>query len=143
VKRALVLVGLFLISLASVTGATGAIFVRLTATTVHRGGVLRLVGDAAGMPLYALPAARMPCARFGTCTEPIQRATSPKRPFVFIGRVPAGSSSNTTPTQPVAIRLPRRLQAGRYKIFVWCERCGGSLIIAGTDSSGQTLRVLR
>jgi hypothetical protein len=143
VKRAFLLAGLFLIALVSVMTAGAAIFIRLTVTTVHRGGVLRLVGDASGMPLYALPAARMPCARFNTCIEPIARARAPERPFVFVGRIPVAASNRSTPAQPFAIRLPRSLRPGRYKIFVWCAACGDSLIVAGTDSSGQTLRVLR
>jgi hypothetical protein len=143
VRRALVLVGTFLIAFASVPAATAAIFVRLTATTVHRGGVLRLVGNASGMPLYALPAARMPCARFNTCTEPIHRTMAPRSPFVFLGRAPVAPSNSAMPTRPFAIRLPGSLRPGRYKIFIWCKACGGSLIVAGTDASGQSLRVLR
>jgi hypothetical protein len=47
------------------------------------------------------------------------------------------------PAQRFSIRLSRALRPARYKIFVWCAMCGGSLIIAGNDSSGQTLRVIR
>jgi hypothetical protein len=43
------------------------------------------------------------------------------------------------PTRAFAIRL----RPGRYKIFVWCRTCGGSLLVAGRDSSEQTLRVFR
>jgi hypothetical protein len=143
VRRTLALVGLLLIALVSVTAATAAIFVRLTTTTVPRHGVLRLVGNANGMRLYALPAARMPCARLGTCTEPIHRMSPPKRPFVFLGRLPVAPPSSAMPTRPFAVRLPDSLRPGRYKVFVWCETCGGSLIVAGSDQSGQTLRVLR
>jgi hypothetical protein len=62
----------------------------------------------------------MPCARFGTCAEPIHRAVAPKRPFIFLGRAPA-ARSGAIPTRPFAIRLPRSLRPGRYKVFVWCE----------------------
>jgi hypothetical protein len=128
-----------LVALALATPAVGAIFVRLAATTVPRGGALRLVGNANHMALYALPAARMPCARYDTCSgAPIHRTTPPKRPFVFLGTTPSGS----TRMRGFAVRLPRTLRPGRYKIFVWCKSCGGSLIIAGRDASGQTLRVL-
>ena len=128
-----------LAALAAATPAVAAISVRLTATTVRRAGVLRLAGNATQMPMYALPAARMPCARYGTCPgAPPHRSTPPKRPFVFLGTTPSGS----TRTRAFAIRLPRTLPAGRYKIFVWCKPCGGSLIVAGIDASGQTLHVL-
>jgi hypothetical protein len=123
--------------LLTASAAQAAIFVRLTTTAVHRGGVLRLIGDASGMPLYALPAARYPCARTGTCTAPLHRASAPGRPFVLLGRVPAAPA-----TRAFRIRLPRILRPGRYKVFVWCAQCGGSLIVAGSDDSGQTLRVL-
>jgi hypothetical protein len=121
--------------------ADAAVFVTLTTTTVHRGGVLRLVGNADHMPLYALPSARMPCARYGTCTGvPIHRRVTPKRPFVFLGYTRRAPSVATSAAS--AVRLPRALRPGRYKVFVWCKSCGDSLLIAGRDSSGQTLRVL-
>jgi hypothetical protein len=129
-----------LVSLTMATRASAAIFVRLTTTTVHRGGVLRLVGNTSHMSLYALPAAQMRCARYGTCSgAPIHRTTPPKRPFVFLATTPSGP----TRTRGFAVRLPATLRPGQYKIFVWCKSCGGSLIVAGRDSSGQTLRVLR
>jgi hypothetical protein len=109
----------------------------------QRGGVLRLVSNANGMPLYVLPAARMPCARFNTCSEPIRPNTPPKRPFVFLAHLPHAPSRSAMPTRPFAIRLPADLRPGRYKVFVWCKTCGGSLLVAGSDASGQTLRILR
>jgi hypothetical protein len=141
-RRTLIPVLALITALATATPATAAIFIRLTTTTVHRGGTLRLVGDAAHMPLYALPAARMPCARYGTCPAPIHRAAAPKKePFVFLGYTPVGGG--VMPTRGFSIRLPRALRLGAYKVFVWCARCGGSLIVAGPDASGQTLHVVR
>jgi len=141
--RTCVLVLALIAALATTTPAGAAIFIRLTTTTVHRGGVLRLTGDAAHMQLYALPSARMPCARYGTCPEPVHRDAPPKRaPFVFLGYTP-GATDGFMPTQAFAIRLARALRPGYYKVFVWCAPCGGSLIVAGNDSSGQTLHVLR
>jgi len=143
-RRALVPVLALITALATTTPATAAIFIRLTTTAVHRGGILRLVGDAVHMPLYALPAARMPCARYGTCpASPIHRAAAPKRePFVFLGYTP-GATGGMMPTREFSIRLPRALRPGGYKVFVWCATCGGSLIVAGSDASGQTLHVVR
>ena len=119
-------------ALATAAPASAAVFVLLRTTTVHRGGVVRLAGNANGMPLYALSVTRYPCARTNTCTGPLHRASPPKRPFVLLGRM-----------AHQRIRLPRDLKPGRYKVFVWCARCGGSLIIAGRDDNGQTLHVTR
>jgi hypothetical protein len=140
-RRALVF-GLALIAATSLAEpAAGAVFIRLSTLKVHRGGVLRLVGDADHMPLYALPASLMPCARYGTCSDPIHRTKQPRRkPFTFLGYTPSNAGMTA---RAFTLRLPRALKAGRYKIFVWCSRCGGSLIVAGADSSGQTLHVLR
>ena len=140
-KRALSLGAVLAVALATATDATAAVFIRLTTTAVHRGGVLNLVGNADHMPLYALPRARLSCARRDTCPGPIHRAARPKRPFVFLGYTPT-APSESTPTQWFSVPLPRALRPGRYKVFVWCQTCGGSLIIAGSNSSGQTLRVL-
>jgi hypothetical protein len=141
--RALVLIAVLAVALATATAAAAAIFIGLGTATASRGGIVPLVGNADHMPLYALPIARMPCARYGTCpVAPIHLAAPPKRPFVFLGYTPAGDRSRP-PTRAFAIRLPRALRPGRYKVFVWCRPCGGSLIIAGRDSSGQTLRVRR
>ena len=112
--------------------AHAAIYVLLSTTTVHRAGVVRLAGNTNGMPLYALPATRYPCARTNTCAGPIHLRRPPRSPYVPLGRASAGK-----------IRLPRTVKPGRYKVFVWCERCGGSLIIAGRDDNGQTLHVIR
>jgi len=142
-RRTLVLVLALIAALATATPAAAAIFIRLTTTTVHRGGTLRLVGDAAHMPLYALPAARMPCARYANCPAPIRRNAPPKRePFVFLGYTP-GATSGMMPTRAFSLRLPRALRPRGYKVFVWCAMCGGSLIVAGADPSGQTLHIVR
>lgn len=142
VTRLAVPVAAVAVALAAAAPATAAIFIVLTTTTVHRGGVVQFEGNAKHMPLYALPAARMPCARHGTCPmAPIHRARRPKRPFVFLGYAPAAPRGSIR-TRTFTIPLPRTLRPGRYKVFVWCRACGGSLIVAGGDSSGQTLRVL-
>ena len=124
-------------SLTAAATAHGAIFVLLTTTTVHRGGVLRVSGDASHLPLYALPAWRYSCARTATCTSPLHRSAPPRQPFVPLGYTRSGSS-----TKASRVVLPRTLRPGSYKVFVWCAQCGGSLIVAGRDSSGQTLHVI-
>jgi len=142
--RALVIAVVLVVALATATNATAAIFIRLTTTTVQRGGILHLVGNADRMPLYALPAARIPCARYGTCpAAPIHRAAPPKRPFVFLGYTPV-ALNEAMPTRAFSIRLPRALRPGRYKVFVWCEMCGGShhrrKRLVGADASHPRLR---
>ncbi len=136
--RKLAFVLVVVAALTAAASATAAVFVLLRTTTVHRGGTVRLVGNADRMPLYVLPAARYSCARTATCASPLHRASPPKHPFVFIGRGPAGSA-----TRAFRLRLPETVRPGSYKVFVWCARCGGSLIIAGSDASGQTLHIVR
>jgi hypothetical protein len=141
--RALVLIAVLVVALATATAAGAAIFLRLGTVSANRGGIVQLVGNADHMPLYALPNARMPCARHNTCpAAPIHLAAPPKRPFVFLGHTP-DVDRLLPPTRAFQIRLPRALRPGLYKVFVWCRPCGGSLIIVGRDSSGQTLRVRR
>ena len=110
--------------------ATGAVFIRLITTSVHRGGLVRIESDADRLAVYALPARRLPCARDDTCSDPIHRSRRPSgAPFVFLGR--------TQNARSFAIRLSPTMRAGRYFVFVWCAACGNSLIVAGTDPSGR------
>jgi hypothetical protein len=143
-QRALAFVGVMIAMAVAAAPAAGAVFIRVTTLRVHAGEVVRLVGDAARMPLFALPASRMPCAKYGTCVGPIHRAKAPTRsPFVFLGYTPGAATGMIRP-HAFVIRLPRALRPGKYLVFVWCASCGGSLIVAGSDPSGQpqTLDVL-
>jgi hypothetical protein len=143
-QRTLAFVGVMIAMAIAAAPAAGAVFIRVTTVRVHAGGVVRLVGDAARMPLFALPASRMPCAKYGTCVGPIHRAKAPTRsPFVFLGYTP-GTATGMIRPHAFVIRLPRALRPGKYLVFVWCASCGGSLIVAGSDPSGQpqTLDVL-
>jgi hypothetical protein len=127
------------------TPAAGAVFIKLATNRVQRGGMVRVVGNAAHLAVYALPARHMPCANYGTCPGPIHRATAPNGPpFIFLGYTP-GTTTEMTSTRSFVIRLPRALPPGPYFLFVWCRPCGGSLIVAASDPSGQpeTLHVLR
>lgn len=126
------------------TPAVGALFIKLVTTRVHRGGVVRVIGNAAHLGVYALPARRLPCAKYNTCPAPIHRTTPPRAPFIFLGYTP-GSTGGLTSVRRFAIRVPRTLHPGPYFVFVWCRSCGGSLIVAGSDPSGrpETLHVLR
>jgi hypothetical protein len=116
-----------LLALVITPAATAAIFVELRTTTVHRGGLVHLVGNAHALPLYAVATAKLSlCRRTDTCTGLERRARPPRKPYVSIGRAPGSGTS----TRPFALRLPRSLLHGRYRIFVWCKPCGGSLIPA-------------
>jgi len=121
--------------------ASAAIFIRLTETSVHRGGRLQLLGNAAAMPLYVLPVARAPsCMRHDTCASLMRRSSPPKPPFARIGRTP-GTSPGFTSTHSFVVRLPQRISISRYKLFVWCAPCDGTLIPANSGLSSQTLRI--
>jgi hypothetical protein len=118
--------------------AAAAIFMRLSTVHVDRGGLVRIFGNPRHMPLYALPARKMPCIGSHTCPGALHRTMVPGRPFVLLGRAPDKGSGDYAPApRAFAIRLPRALPAGRYVVFVWCASCGGSLISAGTSPSGQ------
>ena len=136
--RKLALVLIVVAALVAAASATAAVFVRLTTTTVQRGGVVRFVGYVGRLPIYVLPASRYPCAQTATCMGPLHRASPTKRPYVFIGRAPAAKAERA-----FRLRLPKGVRPGSYKVFVWCKRCGGSLLIAGSDDNGQTLHVIR
>jgi hypothetical protein len=136
-KPTLALVGVMGVAAIAASPAFGAIFIRLATVHVHRAGRVRIVGNAAHMRLYALPVRKMPCVEHGTCAGFLRRAKAPSgRPFVLLGRAP-GVSSGMTSTRAFTVRLPRALHAGKYVVFVWCASCGGSLISAGTNPSGQ------
>jgi hypothetical protein len=137
-KRTLALVGVLGAVLVVASPASAAIFMRLGTVHVHRGGVVRIFGNPRHMPLYALPVRKMPCIRNYTCAGYIHRTTVPRRPFVLLGRAPGKANNNYDYTpRPFTVRLPRALPAGKYVVFVWCASCGGSLISAGTNPSGQ------
>ena len=142
----LALVGVVGAVLVVASPASAAIFMHLTTVHVQRGGLVRIFGNARHMPLYALPVQKVSCIRSNTCTGLIHRTRAPRRPFVLLGRAPgkAGAGYDYTP-RAFTMRLPRALPAGKYVVFVWCASCGGSLISAGTNPSGQpqTLDVRR
>jgi hypothetical protein len=144
-RRTLALLCVLAAAAVVVAPAAGAIFIRLTTIDAHRGQVVRMVGDAAHMPLYALPLRDMPCATLGTCVGPFHRHERPSRsPYVFLGYTPGVTVGMVRP-HAFLVRLPRAMRIGTYVVFVWCASCGGSLINAAADASGQpqTLEVIR
>lgn len=139
-KRALIIA--CIAALITAGSATAAIVIRLQTTLAHPAGVIRVVGNASAMTLYALPVARIPpCMRSGECMTLMHTAVAPRAPFVFLGRTP-GRSVGVAPVRAFSLKLPLALEPGSYKVFVWCRPCGGTLIVAGTTDAGQTLRIV-
>lgn len=136
-QRALALVGVSGALLLVASPASAAIFMGIVTVHVHRGGLVRIFGNPRHLPLYALPARKLPCVESNTCSGAIHRTTVPRRPFVFLGRAPGKARASHDAPRVFGIRLPSALPEGKYVIFVWCASCGGSLISAGTNPSGQ------
>jgi ABC-type Fe3+-siderophore transport system permease subunit len=137
VRRTLALFGVLAAVLMLGSTASAAIFMRIANVHVQRGGIVRFYGNPRHMPFYALPARKMPCIRSRTCAGFIHRAAVPQGPFVLLGHAPGAVSKVDRAPRAFTIRLPRALTAGKYVVFVWCAACGGSLISAGTNPSGQ------
>jgi hypothetical protein len=122
--------------------ASAAIFLHVTQSTVQRGGRLHLRGNASAMSLYVLPLARASsCVRLDTCATLMRRRKAPSPPFVRVGRTP-GTTPGFAATHSFVVRLPGRIPVGRYRLFVWCVPCGGTLIPATAGTLSQTLRVV-
>ena len=112
--------------------AAADVYVVLANTTVHRGGYLRGTGDGSRLPFYLVPKRRAPDV--GT-----QVRQPPGRPYVFLGRL--RRTRNFYAKQHFRFRVPT-VQPGKYKVVIWCRRCGGNLILAGPTGFGQTVTVL-
>ena len=108
--------------------------VHLVTRIAYVGGTIRGQGPER-MPLYLVPeaAARRPYSCMGGrafCTPQTKRRPGP--PYVYLGR------SRST----FAVRVPR-VATGPYRVVVWCQRCGGSLIMAGMTFDGEVVWVRR
>jgi hypothetical protein len=136
-QRTLALVGALGAVLVLAAPASAAIFMRLSTVHVQRGALVRIFGNPRHLPLYALPVRKLPCVKHHTCSGAIPRKTVPRRPFVLLGRAPGKVGAIHDAPRAFTMRLPRALPVGRYVVFVWCAPCGGSLISAGTNPSGQ------
>ena len=138
-QRTFALLGVVGAVLVVASPASAAVFMRLSTVHVQRGGAVRIFGNPRHLPLYALPVRKLPCLTHHTCTGAIHRTTAPRRPFVLLGRAPgkAGGGDYAPAPRAFTLRLPRALPAGKYVVFIWCASCGGSLISAGTNPSGQ------
>jgi len=128
-------------ALVVVPAAYADVYVIIASTTVHRGGYLRGTGDGSGLPFYLVPKRRAPlgyrCHGNAFCAPRTKRP--PSRPYVFLGRL--RRTRNFYAKQHFRFRVPT-VQPGKYKVVIWCRRCGGNLILAGPTGFGQTVTVL-
>jgi hypothetical protein len=119
-------------ALVAVPSAYADVYVIVANTTVHRGAYLRGTGDGSGLPFY-LVAKRLAPAYGDRSKRP------PRGRYVFLGRL--RRTRNFYAEQHFRFRVPR-VRPGKYKVAIWCRRCGGSLILAGPTGFGQTVTVL-
>lgn len=126
-----------LVALVLVPSASADVGIVLTTLVVHRCGWIRGVGDGSGLPVYLVPNRFAP--RRESSSEP--RSThAPGRPFIFLGRL--RRTRDPYANQRFRFRVPR-VRPGRYRVFLYCRPCGGSLIVSGISFEGQTLRIVR
>ena len=105
------------------------------------GGVIRGWATGSGMPVYLVPASagpkRYPCHRTGICEPTAKRA--PGKPFVLLGRL--RRTTNLYARQSFGFRVPEDLRPGRYRMYLYCKPCGGSLIQSGSRLEGEIMRI--
>jgi hypothetical protein len=108
---------------------------------VDVGGRLRGWSNGSGFPVYIVPAALAPgrhsCHGGTAICEPTSRH-APRKPFVRLGRVPGRRGDYAR--HRFSFRVPR-VRPGLYRVFVYCQPCGGSLIQSGGRPEGETIRV--
>ena len=128
---------LMLVALVLVPPANADVGIVLTTLVVHRCGWIRGVGDGSGLPVYLVPNRFAP-RREGPA-EPRSKQP-PRPPFILLGRL--RRTSDPYANQRFRFRVPR-VHLGRYRVFLYCRACGGSLIVSGISFEGQTLRIVR
>jgi hypothetical protein len=107
------------------------------------GGVVQGHGNGSGMAVYLVAAAAGPrrhrCGSNGIC-EPTAKKP-PGEPFVRLGRL--RRTKDVYAMQTFSFRLPDTIEPGRYRMYLYCRPCGGSLIQSGRNIRGETIRVTR
>ena len=66
---------------------------------------------------------------------------APGKPFVFLGTL--RRTKNVYAGQRFSFHVPSDLLPGRYRMYLYCRPCGGSLIQGGQRLEGETIRVTR
>jgi hypothetical protein len=137
VRKPFLVLPLLLLALLRVPAAGADVGITLTKLVVHCSGWIRGVGDGSGLPVYLVPNRFAP-RREGP-SEPRSKQP-PRRPFILLGRLRRTRSPYAN--QRFRFRVPR-VRPGRYRVFLYCGPCGGSLIVSGNSFEGQTLRIVR
>ena len=105
------------------------------------GGVIRGWGVGSGMPVYLVPASagpkRYPCRGNGICEPTAEHA--PGKPFAFLGRL--RRTTDLYARQSFSFRVPDDVRPGRYRMYLYCKSCGGSLIQSGSRLEGEVIRI--
>ena len=105
------------------------------------GGVIVGWGDGSGLAVYLVPA-RLGPRRHRCHGNAICEPTSPHppgRPFRFLGRLRRTTSLYAR--QSFSFPVPAGLSPGAYRMYLYCPRCGGSLIQSGQRLEGETIRL--
>lgn len=138
--RRLVIAAALVIALALPSVAAADVLIILTTFNLPRHGIVRGHGSGSGMPVYIVPVRDAPhrYQRNGTYYEP-QVKHAPGPPFVLLGRLL--DYSDVYKNQAFAFRIPLSVKPGRYRVYLYCRACGGSLIVSGLSYSGQVLRI--
>jgi hypothetical protein len=136
------LLGVAAAALILAPSAKADIGLRITTKTVHVGGTLRGWSSGSGFPVFIVPSALAPkrhrCHNGTAICEPTSRRP-PRRPFVFLGRVPGRVGDYAR--HRFAFRVPL-IRPGLYRVFIYCRPCNGGLIQSGDRLEGETITVL-
>ncbi len=140
--RAIAFTALTALGLALIPSARADIGIRVGTREVHVGGMLRGWSNGAGFPVYVVPSALAPkrhsCHGGTAICEPTVKVP-PGRPFVLLGRVPGRVGQYGK--RLFAFRVPR-VRSGLYRVFIYCQPCGRSLIQSGSRIEGESIRIL-
>jgi hypothetical protein len=140
--RMVAIVVLGFLGLSFIPSARADIGIRVATKNVRTGGVLRGWSNGAGFPVYIVPSALAPkrhSCHGGTaiCEPTVKRP--PGKPFVLLGHVPGRVGQYGK--RLFAFRVPR-VRTGLYRVFIYCQPCGRSLIQSGSRIEGETIRIL-
>jgi hypothetical protein len=141
IRTVFVLLGAAAIAFGFAARASADVGLYPVTKVVPSGGVISGHGDGSGLSVYLVPAAvgprRYRCGGNAIC-EPRSKA-QPGKPFMRIGRL--RPTKNPYATQPFAFAVPADLKPGAYRMYLYCPRCGDSLIQSGRRIEGETIRV--
>ena len=139
--RKLLLLPSIALALSITPTANADVGVYPTTKVVPVGGIIHGWGDGSGMEVYIVPAAAGPkryrCGANTICEPTSKRA--PGAPFTLLGHL--RRTTNVYELQFFNFAVPAHLPPGRYRIYLYCRRCGSILIQSGGRLEGETIRV--